>query len=141
MDNNANNMYDSIIAGYENETEAVHNDAEETASTEKREPWVRNYTEEQRQDMARRKAAGELLPGHKRRKTIYHRTKFGQQDFFVLRFLLFARQASAPQIGFMLNRTQNTAYRRLLGLNEVKLVTKEVVCGYGTLWKITNKGT
>lgn len=140
MDNNANNMYDSIIAGYENETEAVHNDAEETASTEKREPWVRNYTEEQRQDMARRKAAGELLPGHKRRKTIYHRTKFGQQDFFVLRFLLFARQASAPQIGFMLNRTQNTAYRRLLGLNEVKLVTKEVVCGYGTLWKITNEG-
>lgn len=104
------------------------------------EPWQREYTAEQRTEMKRLKAAGDLLPGHKRRKSTYSRRDLTKIDFRLMRHIGVHKGCSSSIAGVLLSVTERTAHRRLLGLRELRLVDRHEVPGCRMFWYLTPKG-
>lgn len=103
-------------------------------------PWERDYTDEQRAEMKARKAAGELLPGHKNHHgNKYPRRDITGRDMAVLEFLARFKYSSTDQVSVLLQNKPNTAYQRLRGLEGLKLITRTKILGTGTLWSATPK--
>jgi hypothetical protein len=102
-------------------------------------PWERDYTDEQRQEMKRRKGAGELLPGHKRRKTVYGRRDITGIDLHLMQHIGVHKACSSSVAAVLLGVTQRTASRRLAGLKELKVVNCHEI-GKNLYWYLTPKG-
>lgn len=101
-------------------------------------PWVRNYTEAEREELKAQKAAGKLLPGHKnRRGKKYPKSKITEIDLKVLRFLAKFKYASAHQVSLVRSVRPKTAHDGLKQLEELKLVDR--IKRDGTKWFITQK--
>jgi len=104
------------------------------------EPWQRQHTAEQRTEIQRRKDAGELLPGHKRRRSTYSRRDLTPIDFRLMRHIGVHKGCSSRIGGVLLSVTERTAHRRLLGLRELRLVDRHAVPGCRMFWYLTPKG-
>lgn len=102
-------------------------------------PWERDYTDEQRQEMKRRKDAGEVLPGHKRKKTVYGRRDITAIDLRIMQHIGVHKACSSGGAAVLLGVTQRTASRRLAGLKELKLVNCHEI-GKNYYWYLTPKG-
>lgn len=102
-------------------------------------PWERDYTDEERAEMKRRKDAGELLPGHKRRKTVYGRRDITAIDLRLMQHIGGHKACSSGVAAVLLGVTQRTASRRLAGLKELKLVNCHEI-GKNYYWYLTPKG-
>lgn len=107
--------------------------------TAPRNPWERDYTDEQRQEMKRRKDAGEVLPGHKRKKTVYGRRDVTAIDLFLMNHTGSNKGCSSGVAAVLLGVTRRTASRRLAGLKELKLVNCHEI-GKNLYYYLTPKG-
>jgi hypothetical protein len=102
-------------------------------------PWERDYTDEERAEMKRREDAGEVLPGHKRRKTVYRRRDITAIDLRLMQHIGVHKACSSSVAAVLLGVTQRTASRRLAGLKELKVVNCHEI-GKNLYWYLTPKG-
>lgn len=116
---------DELDSRLVDDEQAAENDVE--ATTERR-PWERDYTAEERADMAARRAAGELLPGHKRAST-YRRRDITDRDLQLLAFIARFKYATEAQLAMLSNVLPKTAYKRMMGLRELGMAACEHVPG------------
>lgn len=102
-------------------------------------PWERDYTDEERADMKARASAGEVLPGHKKHRTTYHRRDVTDKDLDLLAFIARFKYSTEQQLTLIADVQRRTVYKRLMGLSEMKLVNVFDVPGARRLWMTTQR--
>lgn len=139
-------MNDDVVNPFlDNDDELYDNDVdvEDTGvsddETDERKPWERDYTDEERADMKARTSAGEVLPGHKKHKTTYHRRDVTDKDLDLLAFIARFKYSTEQQLTLIADVQRRTVYKRLMGLREMKLVSVIDVPGAHRLWMTTQR--
>lgn len=139
-------MNDDVVNPFlDNDDELYDNDVdvEDTGvsddETDERKPWERDYTDEERADMKARTSAGEVLPGHKKHKTTYHRRDVTDKDLDLLAFLARFKYSTEQQLTLIADVQRRTVYKRLMGLREMKLANVVDVPGAHRLWMTTQR--
>lgn len=113
--------------------------AVDSSVSSERKPWERDYTDEQRAEMKARKAAGELLPGHKKHKGSYHRRDVTDKDLDLLAFIARFKYSTERQMTLIAGVQARTVYKRMMGLRELKLAQRVDVPGANRLWLTTQR--
>lgn len=108
--------------------------------TPKSKPWERERTDQENDDLMRRAAAGELLPGRKRRPSAYSRRDVTENDLHLLAFLAHFKYSTDGPLATFADVQRRTVYRRMMGLREMKLVHRVDVPGARRLWLVSDKG-
>lgn len=127
---------DDVQSDTQDEERSSLDSSESTASK----PWERDYTDEERQELNRRAASGELLPGRKRRRSAYSRRDVTDIDLQMLTFIAQFKYATDGPLATFAEVQRRTAYRRMMGLREMKLVHRVDVPGARRLWVVSDKG-
>lgn len=76
----------------------------------------------------------------RRSNATYRRSKITDNDLRAMAFIAKFKFTNSRQVAAVLEVKENTAHRRLLGLQEVGLTASEEVLGARQLWRVTGKG-
>lgn len=142
----SNEIYNPFVDDVDQDNQLVFglsdavNDENSTDGNNESKPWERNRSDEEIADLNRRAAAGELLPGRKRRRSAYSRRDVTEKDLQLLTFLAHFKYATDGPLATFANVQRRTVYRRMMGLREMKLVQLADVPGARRLWVVSNKG-